>query len=264
MGECIMLHRVKRRIPKFTYTGSYELIDDGHGNWRIKFKTSGTLTFTRLGNAKDGIDVFLVGGGGGGATLTQNPQTCAGAGGSGYTLTKKDGSIKPVKDTGYSITIGAAGAAGTWASATSGGSSKAFGLTAAGGVRGRCGHNSSYDVYWSEGGNGGSGGGRDNSGANPRGGTNGGDGSSPEGTEPSNYHGRGQKKNPGPNNETGNTYEFGEETSGNTLYAQGGGKTTPYKANSGNGGCSYYNGVEWWTTDTIAASSGIVVIRNHR
>ena len=65
MGDAFMLHRVKTRIPKFTYTGNYQFIDDGSGNWRIKFLSSGTLTFTSLGNARKGIDVFLVGGGAG-------------------------------------------------------------------------------------------------------------------------------------------------------------------------------------------------------
>ncbi len=56
-------------MPEYTYTGNASLIDDGGGNWRIKLLTSGVLTFTKLGNAKGGIDLFLVGGG------------CAGGGG---------------------------------------------------------------------------------------------------------------------------------------------------------------------------------------
>ena len=31
-------------LPEFTYTGVSQLFDDGTGNWRIKFLTSGTLT----------------------------------------------------------------------------------------------------------------------------------------------------------------------------------------------------------------------------
>ena len=54
-------------IPKFSYTGDYLLVGDGEKNWRVKFLTSGTLTFSKLGNAANGIDVFLVGGGGSGA-----------------------------------------------------------------------------------------------------------------------------------------------------------------------------------------------------
>ncbi|MEA5058850.1 MAG: hypothetical protein VB049_02260, partial [Candidatus Pelethousia sp.] len=46
----------------FTYTGDYALVDDGEGNWRLKFLTSGTFT-----PKKDMlIDAFLVGGGGAG------------------------------------------------------------------------------------------------------------------------------------------------------------------------------------------------------
>ena len=58
--------------PSYTYTGESQLIDDGDGNWRIKFITSGTLTFNDLGNGSSGVDIFLVGGGGGGgSTRTQ-------------------------------------------------------------------------------------------------------------------------------------------------------------------------------------------------
>lgn len=60
-------------IPEFTYTGDYEIVNDSdepitvsQGNWKIRFLTSGTLTFTNLNGAEGGIDVFLVGGGGAG------------------------------------------------------------------------------------------------------------------------------------------------------------------------------------------------------
>lgn len=42
------------------YTGDYQIIDDGDGNWRVKFLTSGT--FTAVSDLL--IDVFAVGGGG--------------------------------------------------------------------------------------------------------------------------------------------------------------------------------------------------------
>lgn len=248
MGECFKLHRAGGSKPKYTYTGTSELIDDGNGNWRIKFKTSGTLTFTSLGNARNGIDVFLVGGGASGRNFAQAPDTSAAAGGSGYTLTDKTGNIKPTKGTAYSITVGAAG------NNSAGGSSTAFGKTASGGYRGSGGWNSSYDYIWAEGGNGGSGGGAATN--EPTGGSDGYNGSAPESHMTA---GKGQRNQTGPNGETGTTKEFGE--SGGAAYAQGGGKTTPYKANSGNGGCVYWT---YPTTVTIAASSGIVVIRNHR
>lgn len=31
-------------MPDFTYTGQHVLLDDGDGNWRIAFITSGTFT----------------------------------------------------------------------------------------------------------------------------------------------------------------------------------------------------------------------------
>ena len=61
--------------PKFTYTGTHEYIDDGGGNWRIKFLTSGTLTLKN----KITVDVFLVGGGGAGGS--GNGYMAGGAGG---------------------------------------------------------------------------------------------------------------------------------------------------------------------------------------
>ena len=49
-------------VPQYEYTGQSTFIDDGGGNWRLKFLTSGTLTLKN----KITVDVFLVGGGGGG------------------------------------------------------------------------------------------------------------------------------------------------------------------------------------------------------
>lgn len=63
-------------IPEFTYTGDYEIVNDSdepitvsQDNWKIRFLTSGMLTFTNLNGAENGIDVFLVGGGGNGETI---------------------------------------------------------------------------------------------------------------------------------------------------------------------------------------------------
>ena len=41
-------NKVQKGLPEFTYTGTYETLDDGNDNWRIKFKTSGTFTITKL------------------------------------------------------------------------------------------------------------------------------------------------------------------------------------------------------------------------
>lgn len=253
MGEAFMLHRVRRRLPKFTYTGSYTVIDDGHGDWRIRFLSSGTLTF--LTTQPKGIDVFLVGGGGGGAWFTQHQQTPKAGGGSGYTKTVNGVSV--AKGTGYGITIGAGGAAGgsSGASGGYGGNTTAFGQTAYGGnrsksgtasdsYRSRCYHNyipDVYDDYYAWGGHGGSGGSAVNDSGLTAQATNGANGS----TRYLNGYGAG-----GTGQGT-TTREFGE--AGGTLYANGGGSGSSVIANTGNGG--NYDG---------AGSSGIVVIRNHR
>ena len=74
--------------PKFTYTGTYEYIDDGGGNWRIKFLTSGVFRPLKKMTA----DVFLVGGGGGGMKGEKNPtdsSKLAGSGGGGGKTDRK-------------------------------------------------------------------------------------------------------------------------------------------------------------------------------
>ena len=126
--------------PKFTYTGTYEYIDDGAGNWRIKFLTSGV--FTPLKDMT--IDAFLVGGGAdGGNGILAN---AAPGGGSGYTTTVN--SVQLTANTEYSIVIGAGGTA-----KNNGGKSTAFEATAKGGYAG------SGAASDAKGGNGGSGGG---------------------------------------------------------------------------------------------------------
>lgn len=240
MGTCFMLHRAAQRIPKFSYTGSYQVIDDGHGNWRIKLLTSGTLTF--LSTLSKGIDVFLVGSGAGGVSYVGTMVATA-SGGAGYTKTQKNVSV--TKGTAYTITVGAGSAAksssGSSGSTTgnAGGATSAFGYTANGGGKAECGYRyypETYDYNWAHGGHGGSGGGT-GSGA---GGTDGGNGTF-QGAEQG-YAGSGQGTT---------TREFGEPDG--TMYAQGGGSSTPVVANSGNGGKPGNDG-----------SSGIVVIRNHR
>ncbi len=248
MGDCIFANRAKRHLPKISYTGSYEIIDDKHGNWRIKLKSSGTLTF--LTALPHGIDIFLVGGGGGGAKAMYAQWSRTGHGGSGYTKTYKN--ISVAKNTNYSVTIGAGGASGA---ATNGGAVGGLGgdtTMAIGGTTYRAyGGNkkkdgtTNADLYrahayqtteheFSEGGNGGSGGGMS---VNANGGVDGGDASGS-----TNNHGKGQGST---------TREFGEPTG--DLYAQGGGASTPNTPNSGNG-AKYSN----------TGSTGVVVIRNHR
>ena len=240
MGVGIMRNRSRGLIPRFTYTGNYELIDEKHGNWRIKFLTSGTLVFQTV--FFEGIDVFLVGGGGGRAQAFQSPYKSWGGGGSGYTRTEKQ--VHALRNTEYAITIGQGGAGQSGTTTTKrgdvGGNTSAFGFTALGGNKNPDGtdaksyaHASQGDVSPGSGGNGGSGGGRSE--YSPTGGVDGGNGNGNTGI------GQGTT-----------TREFGEPDG--DLYATGGGTNTTNADNSGDGGSwSHPNG-----------SSGIVVIRNHR
>ena len=92
-----------------TYSGNCTVIDDGDGNWRVKFLSAGTNTLTFTANMQ--IDAFLVGGGGGG----------------GYTTTEKNISIQ--SDENYVITIGSGGGGG----GGTGGTTSAFDFSARGG-----------------------------------------------------------------------------------------------------------------------------------
>lgn len=105
-------------LPKFEYTGTYEYIDDGGGNWRIKFLTSGVFTPLK----KMGIDAFLVGGGAGGA----NDGASGFGGGGGYTNTVKN--IELPANSNFDIIIGSGGAPNG-----NGGETSGLGATAAGG-----------------------------------------------------------------------------------------------------------------------------------
>lgn len=227
-------------LPEFTYTGTYQFIDDGDKNWRIKFLTSGTLNFSKLGNAAYGIDVFCVGGGGGGAMRV--------GGGGGYTKTTKN--IFVTKNNNYTITVGAGGTGyKSGIDATNGGSTAALGVTATGGYAGS---------YNSKGGNGGSGGA--GVGNNLSGGTNGSNGSSGPGSD-----GNGGSANPGIGQGT-TTREFEE----GTLYADGGGTSGHYEsgssatANTGGGGQGSGSVNSGGAPNSGSGGSGIVIIRNHR
>lgn len=207
---------VYRITPEFTYTGDYAIVDDSDnpisdfanwkGNWKIRFLTSGTLTFTNLNGAEDGIDVFLVGGGASGGGR--------GGGGGGYTKTQKSVSVKVGIE--YPIIVGAGGVGPTTSNRVppnAGGTTSAFGLTANGG------DTSTNGDYPSSGGSGGGSGvvgGAGYSGGSDGSSGGGGDGGSGQGTT---------------------TREF-EEANG-TLYAGGGGGgaiTTNETSSGGAGG----------------------------
>jgi uncharacterized repeat protein (TIGR02543 family) len=243
----------------FTYTGSYLLINDGSGNWRIKFLTDGT--FTPLINMT--IDVFLVGGGGGGGTSTGNGAKGGGAG--GHTTTGL--SVSVTANTAYPIVIGGGGGI-----QAGGGTSTGFGYNAPGG-----GANNSVN-----GGTGGSGGGGA-SGYNTSypyagyGGSNGADGGSGAGDSTAGAGGAGQGST---------TREFGESTG--ALYGAGGsggvhnygtaawvrsggetgGGTGGAPNNNGGSGAANTGGGGGGGAGYMKAGgyggSGIVIIRNHR
>ena len=200
-------------IPEFTYTGDYEIVNDSdepitvsQGNWKIRFLTSGTLTFTNLNGAEGGIDVFLVGGGASGGGR--------GGGGGGYTKTQKSVSVNTGIE--YPIIVGAGGLAPTTSNRVppnAGGATSAFGLTANGG------DTSTNGDYPSSGGSGGGSG--KVGGAGYSGGSDGSSGGGDVG-------GSGQGTT---------TREFGESTG--KLYAGGGGGgavTTNETSSGGAGG----------------------------
>lgn len=236
-------------IPEFTYTGDYEIVDDSdepitisQDNWKIRFLTSGTLTFTNLNGAEDGIDVFLVGGGGGswygtwGGDSNPNFVPSAAAGG-GYTITKKN--ISVTVGTQYTISIGAGGLGGTGDindSGKNGGNTTAFGATANGGKTG---------TTKAKGGDGGSGGAGYGGGS---GGVDGADGSGGQYDEWAGGKGQGTT-----------TREFAE--SAGKLYSTGGSfnKSNEVTANTGDGG-NHGSAQENGHT----GASGIVVVRNAR
>jgi hypothetical protein len=93
----------------FQYSGNATFIDDGDGNWRVKFLTSGTLTVSK----NVFVDIFAVGGGGNGGKGQAGYYTTAGAnhasgggGGGGYTKTERNKKLEQGKS--YSVTVGSA------------------------------------------------------------------------------------------------------------------------------------------------------------
>ena len=261
-------------IPDFTYTGNFEIVNDSdepiatsQGNWKIRFLTSGILRFLSLNGAENGIDVFLVGGGGSGANgceQSDGTYRVASGGGGGYTNTVRG--VRVSTNTDYSITVGAGGASASAISQSghNGGSTSAFGATANGG-KGAVGFTGSS--WTGSGGDGGSGGGGSGGGSGGNGGSDGADGSGES-------YGKGQKTT---------TREFGEN--GGTLYSGGGGGAEKGVGGAGGGGAgsptaSNSNGVdgiantgggggggsrlEYPYTHSGAGGSGIVIIRNKR
>ena len=238
-------------IPEFTYTGNYQIVNDNdavitrsNDNWKIRFLTSGTLTFTALNGAGDGIDVFCVGGGGNGGIGSPSTSN-GGGGGGGYTKTQKGVQITP--NVAYQITIGG-----------SGGQTSAFNVTANGGSNGAKGEGPSTGGKGGDGGSGGGGG----TGSPGSGGSDGSNGGGSKG-------GTGQGTT---------TREFGETTG--KLYAGGGsggngGSISGIAGGAGGGGNQNSDGAantggggggKWYQASQQIGygGSGIVVIRNKR
>ena len=257
-GSGIVVIRNSRKTTQiamdFTYTGYCNYIDDGNGNWRIKFLTSGIFT----ANQDVIIDAFLVGGGGGGADGNDYNGGGGGGGGGGYVAT----GTKSV-ETGetYSITIGDGGGI-----SAAGGTTSGFDLTALGG-NGGSGKN---------GGSGGSGGGAGGNGCCNLAGSGG-----------SNGEAGGSGVNTGGTGYGISTYEFGDTLG--FLYAGGGGGGSGWdqtgssggglggNTGGGNGGFSYRIAGVTAAANTgsggggggnrengAPGGSGILIIRNKR
>ena len=221
------------KLPEFTYTGTYTLLDDGDGNWRIKFLTSGTLVLAKAIT----VDIFALGGGGGAVnSITSN--YVHGAGGGGYTNTFSG--IVLSAGVSYPVVVGAGGSA-----MSDGGKSWMVAETqffANGGGAGL----KLYIGSLRAGGSGGSGGASQilEHWAGVLGGVDGSDGQNTASGGYTFFGGYGQGRT---------TREFGEASG--TLYATGGGANSILSSNTGNGGKS---------AASPFGSSGIVVIRNHR
>lgn len=191
--------------PFYSYSGTSEFIDDSSGNFRIKFKSSGTLA----PSASISIDAFLVGGGGGGGSGT----AAGSGGGGGYAGTWTNIALNT--NQGYSIVVGGGGGPNA-----AGGVSSAFGYSKNGGNPGS--GAASYKWQNTTGGAGGSGGGGNGAFTGSiyrdagNGGSNGSNGY--PGSDPASAGGAGQGTS---------TEEFG--VSGQTKYGPGGG-----------GGCYLY------------------------
>lgn len=248
------------KIPAFTYTGQYKIVDDSgneitsttSNNWNIRLLTSGTLTFTDL-RGTSSIDVFLVGGGGGSNSKTVSTDygtVHSGGGGGGYTKTQKSVSVSA--NSAISVSIGAGGGAGSAGGTTT---VKVNGTahSASGGAAGGAPWWNGSNTVCGAGGAGGSGGGSASSGgyAGGSGGSNGGNGSSGKSNVfPVSSAGSGQGTT---------TRAFGESSGELFSYGGSGGGGTPpvvgtLAANTGHGGQGSGG----------SGYSGIAIIRGHR
>lgn len=222
----------KSKAPKFTYTGTYNVREDGV----VELLTSGTIVFLNPAT----IDLFLVGGGGAGGSATRGAGGWGGGGG-GYTKTFKN--VTMSKNTPVAVTVGAGAVTSKDADNVPDGESTTFGnMSAAGGKSAKPNVNNLVNsTIGANGGSGGGGGRYKNYAYGGTGGNNGGNGERGTGNG-----GTGQQNT---------TREFDEPTG--KLYAGGGGggtyaveQTPAYIANGGNGG----GGDGAWTTSYVGTS----------
>ena len=251
---------IPETLPVYTFTGQHLLLDDGNGDWRIKFLSSGVLTWLS-NNLK--IDLFLVGGGSSGDTGGDSIRPYNGGCG-GFTKTVK--SIDLNKNDRINIYVGAGGEAttGTSPSYNGGGKSSFAEYEANGGTV-------------SSGGSGGGAGGLNTNSVYTDGGDGGSDGEDGETLSKSGY------SRPGGTGQKSTTTEFGEP--GTDLYSGGGGggsvtmlagqggQGTPVLAGGGAAGKWGYPGGGYGGGGGGSAAigsapgkgaQGIVIIRNAR
>ena len=127
------------KVPSYTFSGTSSAeVRDGY--WYIYLKSTGTL---RMTYAKQNVDVLAVGGGGKGGSGWYDCHYGAAGGGAGYHKEKSGQSLAAGTD--YSITVGkgATGYSGDYGG--TGGTTTAFGLSAAGGTGGK--HGADDDGY---------------------------------------------------------------------------------------------------------------------
>ncbi len=261
-GQSKSVSLTYNKIPAFTYTGQYKIVDDSGNeitstttnNWNIRLLTSGTLTFTDL-RGTTSIDIFMVGGGGGSSSRTESGDygtIHTGGAGGGYTKTQKGVAVSA--NAGIAVSIGAGGTGG-W-SPTAGGTTS---VTVSGSTYsargGNTGNKGYYDTvsHAGSGGSGGSGGGGGSIGgwAGGTGGSNGGNGSSGKASP--------QVAGSGAAGQGTTTRAFGESSGELFAYGgSGGGGSVPVvgtlAANTGHGGQGSGG----------SGYSGIAIVRGHR
>ena len=261
-GQSKSVSLTYNKIPAFTYTGQYKIVDDSGNeitstttnNWNIRLLTSGTLTFTDL-RGTTSIDIFMVGGGGGSSSRTESGDygtIHTGGAGGGYTKTQKGVAVSA--NAGIAVSIGAGGTGG-W-SPTAGGTTS---VTVSGSTYSARGGNTGNKGYFDtvshagSGGSGGSGGGGGSIGgwAGGTGGSNGGNGSSGKASP--------QEAGSGAAGQGTTTRAFGESSGELFAYGgSGGGGSVPVvgtlAANTGHGGQGSGG----------SGYSGIAIVRGHR